>query len=286
MADPAMAAPADRLPCRVGAFDFGLHEHKRVRAVKASPNTSMKLSALFETSGSWLFRYRSFLPLCAAPILIAGLDSFEYLDGSHLKTELWGAMCFVISLLGLVVRVFTVGHVPKRTSGRNTRAQVAQVLNTTGIYSVMRHPLYLGNYLAMIGFVVFLRSPWLVLLATSLFALYYERIMFAEEAFLSGRFGQDFEQWAARTPAILPRLSRWVPSVQRFSWRSALRREYTGVLLVLGGFSLLDAVADSVAEARWHVDRVWAGLLAGALIIYCTLRALKKHTNLLHVEGR
>src|SRR5216117_3927460 len=126
----------------------------------------MKLVALFESSGSWLFRYRSFLPLCAVPILLGALQSFSYLGHSHCKTELWGFGCFLVSLAGLLLRFVTVGYAAKRTSGRNTRAQVAATLNTTGIYSLVRHPLYLGNYLGMLGFALFFREPWIVLLST------------------------------------------------------------------------------------------------------------------------
>ena len=34
----------------------------------------------------------------------------------------------------------------KNTSGRNTHDQVADSLNTSGIYSIVRHPLYVGNF--------------------------------------------------------------------------------------------------------------------------------------------
>jgi len=246
----------------------------------------MRMSDSFERSGSWLFRYRSFLPLCVLPLLFTGLHSFHYIEHSHFKTELWQTICFCISLSGLALRVFLGGYVPRGTSGRNTHKQVATELNTTGIYSLMRHPLYLGNYLAVIGFALFFHEPWMVLLLTCLFALYYERIMFAEEKFLFEQFGEQFTRWAAVTPAVIPRLRGWVPSSNRFCWRTALRREYTGVMLVIGGFSVLDAVADSLEEGRLKVDWVWVGMFAGAVLAYLVLRTLKKHTRLLRVAGR
>lgn len=241
----------------------------------------MKLVALFESSGSLLFRYRSVLPLCAAPLLIAPLLSFSYLDDSHFKTELWILGCLLVSLLGLAIRIVTVGYAAKRTSGRNTKAQVAATLNTTGIYSVMRHPLYLGNYLAMIGFILCLRQPLILLLSTCIFALYYERIMFTEEAFLSSRFGETFERWAAVTPAVIPRFRNWTRPERPFSWRRALRGEYTGIFLVVGGFAVLDAVTDSIAEKRVRFDPLWIILFAAAALTYVVLRTLKKHTSVL-----
>jgi len=246
----------------------------------------MKMVDSFESSGAWLFRHRSFMPLCAVPLLVVGLLQFHYIQDSHFKTELWAVFCFLVSLSGLAVRVFTIGFVPKRTSGRNTRDQVAASLNTTGIYSQVRHPLYLGNYLAVLGFALFFHSPWIPIVLSCVYALYYERIMFAEEKFLGERFGQDFEQWAAGTPAFLPRFRGWVPPSKSFCWRTALRREYTGLLLVAGGFASLHVLADSLVEGHLQIDRQWAGVFISAIVIYLLLRTLKKHTKLLRVEGR
>jgi protein-S-isoprenylcysteine O-methyltransferase Ste14 len=112
----------------------------------------MSLRNEFEISGSWLFRHRSYLPLLIVPLFLVGMVSFSYLGHNHTVNEFWQIFCMLISFLGLAVRIIVVGRAPVGTSGRNTREQVANALNTTGIYSVVRHPLYLGNYLIMIGF--------------------------------------------------------------------------------------------------------------------------------------
>ena len=246
----------------------------------------MKMVDSFESSGAWLFRHRSFMPLCAAPLLAIGLLEFRYIEDNHLKSELWTVLCLLISLSGLALRVFTIGFVPKRTSGRNTRDQVAASLNTGGIYSQLRHPLYLGNYLAVLGFALFFHSLWIPIVLSGAYALYYERIMFAEEKFLGQRFAQDFERWAATTPAFLPRFGGWVPASRDFCWRTALRREYTGLLLVAGGFALLHMLSDSLVEGKVRFDARWIAVLIGAIMTYLILRTLKKHTTFLRVEGR
>ena len=87
------------------------------------------------------------------------------------------------------VRSYTIGTTPRGTSGRNTEEQVAEQLNSSGIYSTVRHPLYLGNYLMWIGIVLFTKSISFTIIVSLMYWLYYERIMFAEERFLERKFG-------------------------------------------------------------------------------------------------
>jgi protein-S-isoprenylcysteine O-methyltransferase Ste14 len=246
----------------------------------------MSLRKQLERNGSWLFRHRSYLPLVAVPVFLAFLPSFTYLGAKHQLNEDWQMLCLAISFLGLALRVLTVGRAPLGTSGRNTREQVANTLSTTGIYSVVRHPLYLGNFLILIGMALWPHIWWLAVMTSCLFALYYERIMLAEEAFLRERFGDTFETWAAATPAFFPRLRGWKPSLVSFSWRTVLQREYNAFLLIIGVFFVFDLIGDSFAERRWHLSYGWFSFFLVGFVIFATLRTLKKRTKLLQVEGR
>jgi len=125
----------------------------------------MALREKFESQGNWLFRRRSFLPLLGAPLVVLAFQHFSYPYGSHILDLMWEMLCLGVSLFGLAIRVWAVGCIPRRTSGRNTRkGQVANLLNTTGVYSVVRHPLYLGNFFMVLGPAMFFRLWWFALL--------------------------------------------------------------------------------------------------------------------------
>ena len=137
-----------------------------------------------QSQGQWLFRWRSYLPLLFLILFIPAFANYHYPFGSPVVASIWGAICLVVGLLGLAIRCLVIGYVPKNTSGRNTKEQLAETLNTQGMYSLVRNPLYLGNFFMWMAPILFLHTWWLCVICTLAFILYYERIIMAEEDFL------------------------------------------------------------------------------------------------------
>ncbi len=175
---------------------------------------------------------------------------------------------------------------PGRNLGRNTKDQCAESLNTRGIYSLVRHPLYMGNYLIGLGVTLISLNWWMPTIYTLGFWLYYERIMAAEEKFLTTKFGETFTKWADSTPAFFPRSFRWQAPELEFSLRTMLRREYTGLALVALLHASYEQIEHAVTEHRFIFEINWFLYLMASLVTYFTLRGLKKHTTLLEVAGR
>ncbi len=246
----------------------------------------MALQQELERSGSWLFRYRSFIPLLVIPLCALCLYSSSDLTRTHLNNEAWQWFCLILSLAGFTVRVITVGHAASGTSGRNTKRQVADTLNTTGMYSIVRNPLYIGNYLILLGFLAVFQNLWLVLLMTCLYLLFYERIIMTEEAFLRQRFGKTFEKWANKTPAFIPRFSQWNSSKHSFTWKEVLSREYNAFFVITTFFSMADLAFESLAAGRLTMDPVWSGAFVTGIVVLLFLRTLKRHTGILRAAGR
>lgn len=253
--------------------------------------TPMDLRGNFEKTGAWLFLHRGYLPLPLLPVVMVGLRDFSYPRGRHTLDLRWEMLCLGVGLIGLAVRCYTVAFVPHGTSGRNTTdGQVALSLNTTGLYSLVRHPLYLGNYLLWLGPALFPRKWWVPVIVSLAFALYYERIALAEESFLRRAFGPEFERWAAQTPAFWPFAQGWRKRWRRpslpFSLRTVLRREYSALLGLIATLAALEIVSDYAVTGRVYLDELWLTLLLGTGAIYVILRFLKRHTRALHVPGR
>jgi protein-S-isoprenylcysteine O-methyltransferase Ste14 len=248
----------------------------------------MALIHSFEQSGNFLFRYRGQIPvlLFLTTIPVVYFTDYEWIEFEDKKRQMWLIIAAGVSLLGQIIRAIAIGTSNKHTSGRNTREQVAEVLNTQGIYSIVRHPLYLGNYLMWIGIVIYVLNPWYVCVVSLLFWLYYERIMFAEERFLEQKFGESYVSWSKQVPAFIPSFKNYKKSPIPFSFKTILRREYSGISATIIGFLFVEIVRDYKLNQGFENNKMYWITLAIALGISLVLRSLKHYTNLLHEPDR
>lgn len=245
----------------------------------------MALVHELEQSGNWLFKRRSWLPvvLIAAGILTMYLTNRQAI----LFDDIEELIFLGVSLLGETIRICTVGFAPRNTSGRNTAAgQIADELNTTGIYSQLRHPLYLGNFLMWLGPVLFIRSVVFVIIFVLVYWLYYERIIFAEEQFLRRKFGEVYDKWSELVKAFIPRFKGFVKPSMSFSFKNVLKREYNSFVNIFLIFVLLDLFRNYFLSERIFLTTMWIYISIPAGIIWIIIRIIYKKTSWLIVEGR
>lgn len=233
--------------------------------------------------GEWLFRWRGILPAVLVVLLLVALREAPVFEPSepHWVDSSLHVLALLVCGLGLVIRGYTVGTVPKRTSGRGTRQQKAEQLNTTGSYSLVRHPLYLGNFFYFLGFSLIPGVPWLCLVYALAFWIYYERIFLVEEEFLRNKFGEAYLEWASKTPAFLPRWKGWVRPSESFSWRMVFRRETSPWLGVAVGLFCLESLLDYWQRGAVDFDPLWIALLALTAVAYVAVKVTKKTTSIL-----
>ena len=192
-----------------------------------------------------------------------------------------------VSIFGQIIRALTVGFTPRNTSGRNTvNGQIADELNVTGIYSLLRHPLYLGNFFMWLGPVLFLRSVEAAVLFVLIYWLYYERIMFAEEQFLRRKFGDIYDKWSEKVSPFIPYSFNYIRPSLHFSIRNILKREYNSFINIFVIFTILDLFRNYFLSERIYLTGIWIWLFVSAGVIWIGLRTIEKRTHWLDVEGR
>lgn len=248
----------------------------------------MALVHSLEKNGNFLFKYRGQIPVVLFLMAIPAIyfTDYDFLKGEDDLKLILTIVAALISFSGQVIRAIAIGTSNKHTSGRNTKEQVAEALNTKGIYSTVRHPLYLGNYFMWIGIVVYTFNIWFILIISLMFWLYYERIMFAEERFLEKKFGQSYVNWSMKVPAFWPSFKNHEKTQIPFSMKTILRREYSGVTATIIGFVFINFFRDwfTEGEVQWKINH--AIVIGIALLISLVLRTLKHNTKILFEEDR
>jgi protein-S-isoprenylcysteine O-methyltransferase Ste14 len=245
----------------------------------------MALIHEFENSGNWLFKRRSWLPVF---MIVAGIIIMYLGNRQAILFDMRDELIFLgVSLFGEAIRVYTVGFAPKNTSGRNTvNGQIADELNVTGIYSILRHPLYLGNFFMWLGPVLFLRDVWFLVVFGLIYWLYYERIMFAEEQFLRRKFGEIYDKWSETVSSFIPYSFNYIPSKLHFSARNVLKREYNSFVNIFVIFTLMDVFRNYFLSERIYMTPMWIYLFVSAILIWIVIRVIHKQTKWLEVDGR
>ena len=152
-------------------------------------------------------------------------------------------MSFFCSLIliaaGEALRFWGVAYAGCTT--RTTSGVGAGRLVTDGPFAHVRNPLYCGNFLLWIGFVVAGWSwmPWMAVILVVFFAFQYSRIVHLEEEYLSATFGESYEAYRSSVPRWIPRLSDYRASEKTEpDWKRAFRSERNtlqtlAILLVL-----------------------------------------------------
>ena len=170
----------------------------------------------------------------------------------------------LISVAGLLLRV--VSRDWKLAHGNDC-------LVVTGPYSVMRHPMYVGSFLAGLGLSIILGSIPFIVIYTICFIAVHARIAQREDAYMDARWPEEHKQYISSVPACLPSITgifnlviyyrRWLSSVSK-----AFIRERSAVCGVLAGACVSESVADLLESgwARVHHEVIVWGIVTFAIL--------------------
>ncbi len=166
-------------------------------------------------------------------------------------TDAWG---LVPILAGLALRTWALGHLRRNTT-----------LCTSGPYAYVRHPLYLGSFIILMGYLFMTNNIYLVAAAVIVTAGIYAATVRAEERGLAAAFPQQFETYRQAVPALLPRFTVYRLRRQKFSWQLALNNRvvlmWVLVLVVAALFEAKEDVLEYLFGIQYSVIwPLWHGL--------------------------
>lgn len=128
----------------------------------------------------------------------------------------------VIAALGIAIRMWAAGHVKKN-----------KVLATDGPYAYVRHPLYVGNILLLLGFSIASMLWWSYLLMAVLLWFYYPPTIAYEDSKLHDIFGEQWENWSKDIHALIPTFkNRAGSSNSDWSFKQSLMQNGEPVIVV------------------------------------------------------
>jgi protein-S-isoprenylcysteine O-methyltransferase Ste14 len=232
--------------------------------------------------GHFVFRYRDYLAPVGVALVVLLSAPHQFSAGGPLAFW-WNLVGVLVALGGQALRALVIGLAYIQRGGAK-KSIAAERLVVDGIFAHSRNPLYLGNLLLLLGLMLIWNSlAGYILVAAAAVALF--AMVRAEETFLLGKFGGEFEAYCARVPRFLPDPRGLRATLRRFTfdWKRVLRKEYgttfswttTAVLLLAleraewQGFAAARSVLGGLAVT-------WVGLA----LLWATVRWLKKHGRL------
>jgi protein-S-isoprenylcysteine O-methyltransferase Ste14 len=223
--------------------------------------------------GDACFRFRA---ISVVPVILLIFFIFNPLDAGRFNPWL-NLLGFLIALAGAATRSIAVGYAKPFTSGRENFLK-AENLNTSGLYAIVRNPLYVGNFLVYNGVLIAYSSPAALALFNVFFIANYYFIILSEENYLKKQFGEVYNQYRRAVPKVLPRFSLYRKNDRPFSWTRAVFKEknttcywifFYAAAMLIKEYRLNDG---AIRHFWWHAVPVLA-LFALNLILTATKKA-------------
>jgi len=231
--------------------------------------------------GEWLFKIRgNYLNLV---VILSGVIAYFYSSVGPFESatynQIWFWASFGVGASGALFRIKTSGHAALGTSGVTKKQAVASELNTTGPYSIVRNPLYVGRILNFTG-IAMLSGSWVFGALTFLISvLVYERISVYEEEFLRKEFGDAHAEWAKTVPFLWPRFSGWTKPKYPFWIRRCIKREDKKVTLLFSSVVLCDFAVRGFDINNLPENLAWYYIWGAVTATYIVIRLIRLFTK-------
>lgn len=234
-------------------------------------------------SGAVFFRFRNFLfPLFIIVVLIFTKPAL-FLGRSDVDVAVV-ILGFITALTGVLLRLFVIGLAYIKRGGKDGRVY-ADDLVTGGVYAHVRNPMYVANFLAIVGIALIYGSVWVYIIVIPFFAYIYLSIVTAEEDYLRKHFGVQYEVYSKKVNRFIPDFSGLPQTLKQFSydWKKAIRKDYgTSIGILVGCYALWLCKSYyfyNLSQNKYRIIIVAAPLILLAILYLCA-RYLKKSGQL------
>lgn len=218
--------------------------------------------------GNFFFHYRNFFfPVLYATLFIPTPKVFE-------NETIALAIGLLFIVFGITTRCTTIG-LEYIIRGGKGRTIYAEKLVTEGIYSICRNPMYLGNLSILLGFGIFANSALFTFIIFPVYLFIYYAIIKAEEDFLFGKFGEQFDLFRKNVHALIPKLSKLGSAFKgySFNWGKVVLKEYNSLFIYFVGLLAILLYRESLSF------NLFLYLVIPIVVLYVLVKVIKKSQN-------
>ena len=235
--------------------------------------------------GNLLFRYRNIGFPIIAILLFAAFEPGRSRSVYHeILTDLIG---FALAAFGQAIHIATLSTAWIRRGGRDSKIHADRLI-TSGWYAHCRNPIYIGNFLVVIGLLIMFNNFIVFVVALAAIMFSYHAIVITEENYLIRHFGIEYQSYCQRVPRWWP-IFKGLPRTARsisIHWRWAIAKAYTSayswvimMILILTYKAWLFRGLGSMPEKIGL-----AGVFSGCSLLFLLTRWLKKRSNVLAAD--
>lgn len=221
--------------------------------------------------GNVLFRYRSFTPL---PLILMVFLLFRPLDMGTMNGWVVVGGLF-LSLTGELIRIMAVGFSLAGTSGREKFLK-ADSINSTGIYSLSRNPLYIGNFLIFSGLLVVFANVYALLIVLFFLIVQYYFIILTEERFLADRHGKIYQEYCKEVPRVFSGFRCYQKPGTTFNLRKVVFKENDSLFNLLLIFILILVIRELTFYHKLIHKVPFISVVSILIGFYIVVKVLKK----------
>lgn len=252
-------------------------------APTSTPPPRSAPEALHDRLGRFVFATRDYLTPALALAVLWFARPRPFL-GDPAADRWLDALGIAVALAGEALRYTVIGYAYIKRGGTEKQLDAPKLV-VQGFYAHSRNPMYVGNFLMLLGLAIVYNAPfvWLVVLPGMLLGIH--AIVRAEERFLSARFGPEYDDYCRRVNRFLPspRGLRETMASMRYDAKRALRKEY-GTTFSLATAILAFLAIERVEWFGWEAARPSLVRLALAWLavlgVYLAVRRAKKSRRL------